>query len=237
MIDLYFWPTGNGKKVVLVLSGRSARPVLGARARRPLPARAGGHSRGPGSWWGWRSPPPSVTRIAGDWLGRRRPNRAITVGLVLLLAAIPLGLYLYVVTAVGFDEWGGFMLNLFLAVCSIILCFPLGVLLALGRRSGLPLVRWMCTVYIEIIRGAPLFVLLLLANVALGFFVPGDPGSRDGDPGDRRVHPVHRRLHGRDRPRRAAVDPRRPDRGGEGARPLTGAPDGRTSCCRRRCAT
>jgi general L-amino acid transport system permease protein len=57
---------------------------------------------------------------------------------------------------------------------SIILCFPLGVLLALGRRSGLPLVRWMCTVYIEIIRGAPLFVLLLLANVALGFFVPSN---------------------------------------------------------------
>ena len=113
-----------------------------------------------------------VTRIAGGWLGRRRPNRAITVGLALLLAAIPLGLYLYVVTAVGFDEWGGFLLNLFLAVCSIVLCFPLGVLLALGRRSGLPLVRWMCTVYIEIIRGAPLFVLLLLANVALGFFVP-----------------------------------------------------------------
>ena len=76
------------------------------------------------------------------------------------------------VTAVGFDEWGGFMLNLFLAACSIILCYPLGVLLALGRRSGLPLVRLVCTTYIELIRGAPLFVLLLLANVALGFFVP-----------------------------------------------------------------
>ena len=93
---------------------------------------------------------------------------------MVVLAAVPLGVYLYIVTAVGFDEWGGFLLNLFLAVCSIILCFPLGVLLALGRRSGLPLVRWMCTVYIEIIRGAPLYVLLLLANVALGFFVPSN---------------------------------------------------------------
>ena len=115
-----------------------------------------------------------ATRVAGGWLGRRRPNRAITIVLGLLLAAVPLALYLYVVSAVGFDEWGGFLLNLFLAVCSIILCFPLGVLLALGRRSGLPLVRWMCTVYIEIIRGAPLYVLLLLANVALGIFVPSN---------------------------------------------------------------
>jgi general L-amino acid transport system permease protein len=92
--------------------------------------------------------------------------------LVVALGAVPVGMYFYIVTAVGFDEWGGFMLNLFLAVCSIVLCFPLGVLLALGRRSQLPLVRVVCTVYIEVIRGAPLFVLLLLANVALGFFVP-----------------------------------------------------------------
>jgi general L-amino acid transport system permease protein len=113
-----------------------------------------------------------VGRVAGGYAGRFRLPPAAGFGLVIVLAAVPLGVYLYIVTAVGFDEWGGFLLNLFLAVCSIILCFPLGVLLALGRRSGLPLVRWMCTVYIEIIRGAPLYVLLLLANVALGFFVP-----------------------------------------------------------------
>jgi general L-amino acid transport system permease protein len=94
------------------------------------------------------------------------------VALVAALAAVPIGLYLYVVTAVGFGEWGGFLLNLFLAACSIVLCYPLGVLLALGRRSGLPLVRVVCTAYIELVRGAPLFVLLLFANVALGFFVP-----------------------------------------------------------------
>jgi general L-amino acid transport system permease protein len=55
-----------------------------------------------------------------------------------------------------------------------VLCYPLGVLLALGRRSTLPLIRLLCTVYIEVVRGAPLFVLLLFANVALGFFVPED---------------------------------------------------------------
>jgi general L-amino acid transport system permease protein len=66
------------------------------------------------------------------------------------------------------------MLNMFLAACAIVLCYPLGVLLALGRRSTLPLIRLLCTIYIEVVRGAPLFVLLLFANVALGFFVPED---------------------------------------------------------------
>ena len=113
-----------------------------------------------------------VGRMIGPFLGRLRLNSAGSAVIVVAFAAVPLGMYFYVVTAVGFDGWGGFMLNLFLAVCAIVLCYPLGVLLALGRRSGLPLVRLVCTVYIEVIRGAPLFVLLLLANVALGFFVP-----------------------------------------------------------------
>ena len=113
-----------------------------------------------------------VGRMVGPFLGRPRLGPLAALVLVLGLAAVPLATYFYVVTAVGFDDWGGFMLNLFLAACSIVLCFPLGVLLALGRRSTLPLVRAVCTVYIEVIRGAPLFVLLLLANVALGFFVP-----------------------------------------------------------------
>ena len=111
-------------------------------------------------------------RLIGPFLGRLRLPAIGSLLVVVGFGAVPVALYFYVVTAVGFDGWGGFMLNLFLAVCSIILCYPLGVLLALGRRSGLPLVRLVCTAYIELIRGAPLFVLLLLANVALGFFVP-----------------------------------------------------------------
>jgi general L-amino acid transport system permease protein len=111
-------------------------------------------------------------RLVGPFAGRRKLG-PIGSGIVFVgLGGVPVALYLYVVTAVGFDDWGGFLLNLFLAVCSIVLCFPLGVLLALGRRSTLPLVRVVCTTYIELVRGAPLFVLLLLANVALGFFVP-----------------------------------------------------------------
>jgi general L-amino acid transport system permease protein len=113
-----------------------------------------------------------IGRLIGPFAGRRKLGPAGSAIVVAGLAAVPVALYFYVVTAVGFDDWGGFMLNLFLAVCAIVLCFPLGVLLALGRRSTLPLVRVVCTTYIEIVRGAPLFVLLLLANSALGFFVP-----------------------------------------------------------------
>ena len=65
------------------------------------------------------------------------------------------------------------MLNLFLAVAGITLCFPLGVLLALGRRSRkLPLIRGLCVVYIEIFRGVPLYVLLLLAFFVVPLFLP-----------------------------------------------------------------
>ena len=113
-----------------------------------------------------------VGRLIGPFVGRLRLGRWGSALLVLGLAAVPIGLYFYVVSAVGFDEWGGFLLNIFLASCSIILCYPLGLLLALGRRSTLPLIRMLCTAYIELVRGAPLYVLLLFANVALGFFVP-----------------------------------------------------------------
>jgi general L-amino acid transport system permease protein len=113
-----------------------------------------------------------VGRTIGPFVGRRRIGIAGGFVVFVALAAVPVALYLYVVDAVGYDEWGGFMLNLFLAGCAIILCYPLGVLLALGRRSRLPLIRLVSTVYIEVVRGCPLFVLLLFANVALGFFVP-----------------------------------------------------------------
>jgi len=77
------------------------------------------------------------------------------------------------------SAWGGFLVNFYIAIIAIVLCFPLGVLLALGRKSTLPIVRLISTTYIELIRGAPLFVLLLLAGVALEFFIPSEvaPGA------------------------------------------------------------
>jgi len=71
------------------------------------------------------------------------------------------------------QQWGGLMLTLLLALVSIVLSFPLGVFLALGRRSTLPAISGFCTVVIEIIRGIPLITILFMAQILLPIFVPG----------------------------------------------------------------
>jgi general L-amino acid transport system permease protein len=71
------------------------------------------------------------------------------------------------------SEWGGLLLTLLQSSFAILLCFPLGLLLALGRRSELPLLRWGSVLYIEFIRGAPLITLLFLGQNMLGFLLPG----------------------------------------------------------------
>lgn len=116
--------------------------------------------------------------LIGRLVGARLPNVAHPV-VVVAAVGTPFVLVGYLADAVGWDGWGGLMLNVFMALTSMILCFPLGVLAALGRRSTLPAIRWMSIGYIELFRGAPLFVLLLMANVALGFFLPADssPGK------------------------------------------------------------
>lgn len=68
--------------------------------------------------------------------------------------------------------WNGLLLTLLMAIISIVLSFPLGVLLALGRTSNLPVVRWFSILYIEIVRGLPLIGILFLAQVMLPLFLP-----------------------------------------------------------------
>jgi general L-amino acid transport system permease protein len=68
--------------------------------------------------------------------------------------------------------WSGIMLTLLLAVVSIIASFPIGVLLALGRRSELPVVRGFCILFIEVVRGVPLITILFMAQVMLPLFLP-----------------------------------------------------------------
>jgi len=69
------------------------------------------------------------------------------------------------------SQWG-FLLNLLGAVVGIGLSLPLGVLLALGRRSKLPAIRLVCTAYIELIRGVPLISLLFMASIMLQLLLP-----------------------------------------------------------------
>jgi general L-amino acid transport system permease protein len=70
------------------------------------------------------------------------------------------------------DEFGGLLLTVNVAFISIVLCFPIGVVLALLRRSTFALLRPVAVLYIELIRGVPLITLLFMGQFAIGFFLP-----------------------------------------------------------------
>jgi general L-amino acid transport system permease protein len=68
--------------------------------------------------------------------------------------------------------WGGLLVTLVITFAGIIGSLPLGITLALGRRSSLPLVRWFCVIFIEFWRGVPLITVLFFATYMLPFFLP-----------------------------------------------------------------
>jgi len=70
--------------------------------------------------------------------------------------------------------WGGLLLTFLLAAVGIFFSFPVGLLLALGRRSQLPVIRIFATGYIELIRGVPLVTVLYMASLMLPLFLPAD---------------------------------------------------------------
>ncbi len=71
-------------------------------------------------------------------------------------------------------HWGGITLNLLLAVAGITLSLPIGIALALGRRSSLPVVKLLCVVFIEAFRGVPLITLLFMSQVLVPLAFPED---------------------------------------------------------------
>jgi len=117
-----------------------------------------------------------IIAAASYFVGRQIPPKimgwmpavwALSFPVILWLIKGGLGL-----TEVSTNDWGGLVLTLFLAVISIVLSFPIGVLLALGRQSSLPVVKLLSTLYIEIIRGLPLIGILFLGQVMLQLFLP-----------------------------------------------------------------
>ncbi|HEX2147559.1 MAG TPA: ABC transporter permease subunit, partial [Pseudorhizobium sp.] len=68
--------------------------------------------------------------------------------------------------------WGGLMVTLILSFVGIAVSLPVGILLALGRRSNLPIIKTFCILFIEVIRGVPLITVLFMANVMLPLFLP-----------------------------------------------------------------
>jgi general L-amino acid transport system permease protein len=93
---------------------------------------------------------------------------ATLVGIFVLMWGGVLGL-----TPVTEDYWGGLPLTLILATFGLAFAFPLAVLVALGRRSTkLPAVKFLCVLYVELIRGVPLVALLYMASVMFPLFMP-----------------------------------------------------------------
>jgi general L-amino acid transport system permease protein len=70
------------------------------------------------------------------------------------------------------SSWGGILVTVVVAAIGMVFSLPLGVLLALGRRSGLPVVKWASVTFIEFVRGVPLITVLFMASVMLPLFVP-----------------------------------------------------------------
>jgi len=70
------------------------------------------------------------------------------------------------------ERWGGLILTLLLSTFGIALAFPLSILLALGRRSGMPVIQALCVGFIELVRGVPLISILFMASVMLPLFLP-----------------------------------------------------------------
>ncbi len=101
-------------------------------------------------------------------------------GLVNWLPLIWLGVFwldlwvLLGVRSVRLDNLSGLILTVLVAVVSIVLCFPFGVMLALGRQSKLPVIHWLSVAYIEVVRGIPLIGTLFIAQVMLPLVLPPD---------------------------------------------------------------
>ncbi|MGI9018616.1 MAG: amino acid ABC transporter permease [Euzebya sp.] len=118
----------------------------------------------------------AVPFVLGQQLPRFLPESVMKrkAMILLVLVALTFGL------ETGFnpgnvDDFGGLLLTVNVAFISIALCFPLGVVLALTRRSRFVLLKPVAILYIELIRGVPLITLLFMGQFALGFFFP--PGT------------------------------------------------------------
>lgn len=126
---------------------------------------------------GWSTGRPLVN-IRGAGRGLALAWLAAVPALILILTSFDVGVPRLapapVLPIVQPAIWSGIMLTVVLAAVSILGSFPIGLLLALGRRSQLPLVRIVCVGFIELVRGVPLITILFMAQVMLPLFLPLD---------------------------------------------------------------
>jgi general L-amino acid transport system permease protein len=116
---------------------------------------------------------------AARWVGAQAPGLRRFAWLLVVAGVFVGAGVLMLGGGVGWDRWGGLHLNVAATVAGIALAFPLGLALALGRRSSLPALRGLSVVYIEAFRAVPLVALLFVSRYMIGFLFPTsvDPPS------------------------------------------------------------
>ncbi|MGD8402951.1 MAG: amino acid ABC transporter permease [Anaerolineales bacterium] len=118
--------------------------------------------------------------LLGNWIGRRKAVQGtyIIIGWII----VPF-VFVFLLNGIQGSEtlpsvattfWGGLLVTFLLSVGGIVLSFPIGVALALGRRSTLPVVKGFSIVFIETIRGVPLITILFMFSIILALFLPQD---------------------------------------------------------------
>ncbi|MDA9230696.1 amino acid ABC transporter permease [Alphaproteobacteria bacterium] len=105
-------------------------------------------------------------------VGFKRANVVFLLGLYPVFAFFMLTGGSFGLAPVETADWGGLLVTLVVAVTGIVASLPLGILLALGRRSEMTIVRTLCIGFIEIFRGVPLITVLFMASVMLPLFLP-----------------------------------------------------------------
>ena len=124
----------------------------------------------------WRPALATLTLIALFFLSSRRSWWRKELVLVWIATLVVTGVLMwggiFGLTFVSQDRWGGLPVTLILATSGLAFGFPLGILVALGRRSKLPAIRSLCVLYVELIRGVPLISLLFMASVMFPLFMP-----------------------------------------------------------------
>lgn len=122
----------------------------------------------------------TIVGVIGWGIGRSKPEALGRIVIFGWVISLPIFILLTrgftqedgIMPIVGTNLWGGLLLTFLLTVVGIIFSFPLGVLLALGRRSELPAIRYASVAYIELVRGIPLITILFMSQLILPLFLP-----------------------------------------------------------------
>lgn len=112
--------------------------------------------------------------LVSRWAERRIHLMSFIVVWVLITFGVSLGLSHVSLEPVAIERWGGLFLTFIIAGFAITMAIPVGVVLALGRRSKLPVIHWISMIVIELVRSVPLITVLFMAVTLLPIFLPAD---------------------------------------------------------------